>query len=154
GNTALHCVVGSDQPPEGAHECLLLLLEHGADARRMNHNGHTPLRHAVWVGARRAADLLRERGAPLYAQRPVWNPPGDLVRRVERRLSAAWRGPVALGTCYQLRGDRVLRFDITAAPSGADQPLPASIVVKQARRSDQHPYDPDAADRWNGAWGL
>ena len=68
----------------------------------------------------------------MYGQRPVWNPPGDLVRRVEHMLSAAWSGPVALGNCYQLRGDRVLRFEITAAPAGDRQPLPASVVVKQA----------------------
>jgi hypothetical protein len=119
----------------------------------MNHNGHTPLRHAVWSGARRAAGHLRQSGAPLHGQRPVWAPPGDLVRLVEHRLSQAWNGPVALGNCYQLRGDRVLRFEIASAPGG-DAPTPATIVVKQARRSDENPYDPDAADRPNGAWGL
>jgi hypothetical protein len=28
------------------------------------------------------------------------------------------------------------------------------VVVKQARRSAENPYDPDAVDRWNGARGL
>src|SRR5207249_3472809 len=121
---------------------------------RMNHNGHTPLRHAIWVGAGSAAALLRERQAPIYGERSVWQAPGDLVRRVERLLTEAWNGPVALGNCYQLRGDRVLRFDVGSAPERGDQPIPASVVVKQARRSDQNPYDPDAVERPNGASGL
>jgi hypothetical protein len=28
------------------------------------------------------------------------------------------------------------------------------VVVKQARRSEDSPYDPEATERWNGSWGL
>jgi hypothetical protein len=90
----------------------------------------------------------------MYGQRPTWQPPGQIVGLVERILSEAWNGPVVLGDCYQLRGDRVLRFDMAAAPEVEGGPAPASVVVKQARRNAERPYDPDTAEKPNGAWGL
>jgi hypothetical protein len=154
GNTALHHAIGSPAAAAAAEDCLRRLLKCGADPGAVNDDGWTPLRQAVWFGYRRAADLLRQWKAPMYGPRPTFSPPAAVVGVVEQILSRAWSGPVTLGSCYSLREDRVLRFEIAAAPQQADGPRPASVVVKQARRSEESPYNPEAADGWNGAWSL
>ncbi|HJT89545.1 MAG TPA: ankyrin repeat domain-containing protein, partial [Bryobacteraceae bacterium] len=154
GEAPLHSAIGSGRPTAEIEACLGLLLAHGADPGAPDLNGHTPLRHALWAGERPALRLLEQHGAPMYRPRPRWEPPGEIIRLVERILTEAWNGPVVLGDCYQLRGERVLRFEIAAAPEGGDRPAPASVVVKQARRDAARPYDPDTADQPNGAWGL
>jgi hypothetical protein len=154
GNTPLHHAVESGRTAEEIAASLRLLLASGADLGAPNHNGHTPLRTAIWIGERPAVRLLAEQSAPMYRPRPTWEAPGAIVHRVGRILSQAWSGPVVLGDGYQLRGDRVLRFDIAAAPPVNDGPTPASVVVKQAQRNAERPYDPDTADKPNGAWGL
>jgi hypothetical protein len=154
GTTPLHVVVGEERPAAERERCLRLLLSLGADASAVNHNGHTPLRSAVWFGDEVAAATFREHQASLYGTRPVWRPPPEIVGRVQRLLSQAWNGPVTLGDCYQLRGDRVLRFDVVAAPDVEGAPTPASVVVKQARRDEEHPYDPDSTDLRHGPWGF
>jgi ankyrin repeat protein len=154
GNRPLHYASSAEMPAEEAAICLRLLLDHGADPGAVDHNGHTPRRHAVWMGDHQAAALLRERGAPMEGQRPSWEPPERIVRLVERILGQSWNGRVRLGQCHQLRGERVLRFDIAAAPEVDGQPAPASVVVKQARRNPDNPYDPEAAEGWNSSWGL
>jgi ankyrin repeat protein len=159
GNTPVHEALGARESPEAAEACFRLLLAAGANAAVVNHNGHTPRRNAVWAGDRRAEALLRERGAPLFAARPAWSAPGEIVALVERILTRSWNGPVTLGDCYQLRGDRVLRFDVAAAPDvdghdGRPEQPPARVVVKRAHRHPQRPYDPEATEEWNPAWGL
>src|SRR5207245_7396909 len=154
GDTPLHSAIGSGRPAEEIEACLRLLLAHGADPGAPNHNGHTPLRYAIWAGERPAIRLLKEHSAPMYRPRPRWVAPGAIVHLVEHILSQAWSGPVVLGDCYQLRGDRVLRFDLIAAPEVGGSSAPASVVVKQARRNTERPYDPDTPDKPNGAWGL
>jgi hypothetical protein len=76
------------------------------------------------------------------------------VTRVERILTRSWNGDVRLGDCYQLRGDRVLRFNVSLAPEVSGQPPPASVVVKKAYSDLERRYDPDAVEAWNPAWGL
>jgi hypothetical protein len=130
------------------------LIAHGADTSVVNHNGHAPLRAAVWFGDRVVAALLRGHGAAMEGTRPTWQPPAEIVERVQRVLSEAWGGPVTLGDCYQLRGGRVLRFEVADAPSVDGTPPPASVVVKQAPRDAEHPYDPDSIDPRTGPWGF
>jgi hypothetical protein len=154
GDTPLHEALGAGETPGAGEACLRLLLARGVDLAAVNHDGHTPRRHAVWAGDRRAESLLRERGAPLYAERRAWSATAETVALVERILTRAWNGPVTLGDCYQLRGDRVLRFDVAAAPDGGERPAPASVVVKRVYRTAQMSYEPEATEKWTLAWGL
>jgi hypothetical protein len=154
GNTPLHAAVDASLPAEEIVACLGLLLDRDADPGALNHNGHTPRRNAIWRDNRPAAELLQERGAPLAGRRPVWEAPDRIVRLVEQILTRSWNGPVTLGRCFQLRGDRVLRFEIAGAPDVQGRAAPATVAVKQARGSADNPYNPEATERYNSAWGL
>jgi hypothetical protein len=151
GNTPLHWVVSAEASAEAIEASIGLLAERPPGLAAVNHNGHTPLRQAIWNGRLQAQALLRARGAPLVAPRPTWTPPGAVVAAVTRTLSRAWNGPVTLGAAYQLRQERVLRFDVAAAPEVNGQPAPASVVVKRAHEDPERPYDPETTDQRNPA---
>ena len=52
-------------------ETICYLLDHGADASRVDDDGLTPLGFAIKKGRERAAAVLKERGAPLKGTAPV-----------------------------------------------------------------------------------
>lgn len=59
GLTALHCAVGSTPSlPKDQAECVLKLIQHGADPDAVNGTGGTPLMDAAWFGCVDAIRVL------------------------------------------------------------------------------------------------